>query len=139
MLMGVWLALTIHFCLREKILTTVNSLTDLSYKGNLTALCLYMSLIWTVLFTINIATYFVMEAKLVIDPLWASNILKKCGEKKLATAFYHIEPLTLGLIGLVLGNFFGLVYQHKVYQGRTRYTTPTVNPICNMVKRQLLL
>ena len=76
--------------------------------------------------------------KVVIEEKWAENISLSCGERKLKRAFGARSMVYTGVLGLGFGAFYGILAQHAMFKGMTRYSSSKVKPYAKFICRLIV-
>lgn len=114
--LGIWLALTLHFCFKDSLMRNLESLYDQSEKNLLKMTLRWFSLL-AVVVLVEVVNFVVLDSQIVNDPLWAEQITIKCPSENLAHAFEAKSMLDNGIIGIGFGAYLGVIYHAKHHPG----------------------
>lgn len=87
--LGSWMALTLHFCIREQIIEHATQLLD-KRETRLFEMSLKCLGVIAALLIFVIVTYVVLNDSIVNDPIWSENILAKCSGINIYEAFLSV-------------------------------------------------
>ena len=107
-LLGLWMAFTLEFCVRIPFERTVRSLVKCTAQP-LWQYWVGITIAFVVAIVIQIITYAVIDSKVMILPEWTKNMVKKCGEKSIVEAFQGKTLLQVGYVSLGFGSYFGVI------------------------------
>ena len=84
--LGVWLAFTLHFCVKDAIVENAwNLLHGEEVRfGSMVKKCLALMFL---AFAIQILDFYILDSIIVIEAHWKQNIAEKCGQDSLKFAF----------------------------------------------------
>ena len=106
--LGLWIALTVHFCFRERIFACQRDLQN-GTRSDWVSLSLKCLLLMVFALGIQIVNYIATEPRIVNDPIWTVNIVNKCPKAKMSQAFAAKSLIESGIIGVGFGAFLGML------------------------------
>ena len=127
MLLGTWVALTMHFVVMEHSMRHIQALLD----GREVRFC--RLLIISTLAMILIYILLICNVELrdpVNDPVWAETIVRECGADALLSAFDNRRLIDVGRVAGIFGVYYGTLLQSKCLPGFTKYGVPKASDKC---------
>lgn len=107
---GLWVAFTMHYVFRSKIMGHLNSIISLEDTRYLEWLSFVTAFMVFFFASLVLYTGSIEESNL---PEWSTRILAKCGSEKLEKAFTNYSILSLGNQVIGFSSYLGFVYSVK--------------------------
>jgi len=110
--LGLWLALTVHFCFKTTIFYLLKRLERGKVKRAL-GYVLWGLTIFVFVTAIETANYIIVEPRVADDPSldsWSVTILQKCPKANMDEAYAKLSEIQNGMVGVGFGAYFGLLF-----------------------------
>ncbi|TNV78051.1 hypothetical protein FGO68_gene11152 [Halteria grandinella] len=111
--MGIWGALYFHFCLKDAIISHIDS-GELTAKSALLATAIFALAIAS-----QIAAYFYVDYNFQIPTLWIENLELKCSPQPLYKTFHYKSLIQAGMTPAAYTAYLGFIWKQKLFQGQS--------------------
>mmetsp|Transcript_29608 Transcript_29608/g.22012 ORF Transcript_29608/g.22012 Transcript_29608/m.22012 type:complete len:113 (+) Transcript_29608:82-420(+) len=110
---GAWLALFMHFVVREPLFQHVNFLLfthDPHSSKNFKQYAVVSVISGVIVFSIMISLYIIVNNTFEIPAEWYQNLASKCGTETINLSFANAGLVESGGVAIANGAYFGILY-----------------------------
>ena len=134
-LLGLWLATSLHFLVRDFLISHVKSLlyrTQQYTNEDLSKFYLISSLIFLAIFAMLCVTFFVVDADFSIPIDWKQRLLNKCSASVSFFSFTNASLIEGGSAAILYGGYLGTV---SLYESGNSFQPLDINNIWGVVRK----
>ena len=107
--LGIWIAFTLHFCVKDQIVENAWKLLQGEDTRHFEMMVRCVALM-IITYSICIFDYWLMDSLIVNDEVWWENIHAKCPDKVRSHAFQADSIRKSGVVAIAFGSYLGLVF-----------------------------
>ncbi len=133
LLLGLWLAISLHLLVRDFLLSHIKSLlkrTEQYTNGDLSKFYLISSLIAMALFVTLSLTFYIVDAEFSVPLDWKQRLLNKCKNSESPFMFGMSSLVQGGAVLILYGAYLGVL---SLYESGNNFQSLDINDLCSTV------